>query len=186
MTIKGGAGNDAADGSDLADLLSGGNGDDVLYGGGTQGNVFGTGSPGGVEPLIGGACDETLHGTEDAAGLLGGAGYDVLFGEAGADTFVSERGTGLDVIGAFTSGEDRLRLVGLGVTALAEVQAGFAVIGTDGTIAPAWGTASSRGMSPPWRPAISSSPDRRLPRLAPAHPLRHDCPAPCRQTSPTS
>jgi Ca2+-binding RTX toxin-like protein len=66
--------------------------------------------------LLGGLGNDTLNGK---------GGGDVLFGEGGADTFVFERGTGGDVIGDFAPGADKIRLVGLGVTNFAQVQALF-------------------------------------------------------------
>ena len=64
--------------------------------------------------LLGGAGDDTLDG-------LGGD--DLLFGEAGADTFIVRAGGRADVIGDFTPGLDRLRLIGLGFASAADVLA---------------------------------------------------------------
>jgi len=83
-----------------------------------------TGSAGG-NWLLGGTGDDTLNGK---------GGADMLFGQAGADTFVFERGTGSDTIGDFVSGTDHIRLVGLGFTSFAQVQAAMAVAGGSTTI----------------------------------------------------
>ena len=81
---------------------------------------------------VGNDLDNTLTGSALANWLLGGsgndtlngkAGGDVLFGEAGSDTFVFERGAGGDVIGDFAVGVDKLQLVGIGYTSVAEVKA---------------------------------------------------------------
>lgn len=47
----------------------------------------------------------------------------MLFGEAGADVFVFERGTGAGVIGDFVAGTDRIDLSAFGLTRVAQVQA---------------------------------------------------------------
>jgi Ca2+-binding RTX toxin-like protein len=74
--------------------------------------------------LLGGAGNDSLNGK---------AGNDVLFGESGADSFFFERGTGGDVIGDFQAGVDKIRLVGLGFTSFAQVQA--AMVENGGTTA---------------------------------------------------
>jgi Ca2+-binding RTX toxin-like protein len=75
--------------------------------------------------LLGGAGDDTLNGE---------GGNDVLFGEAGADVFVFGRGTGGDVIGDFTPGEDGIELRGLGLTGFAQLAARISVVGGDAAI----------------------------------------------------
>jgi len=79
----------------------------------------------GANWLLGGAGDDTLNGK---------GGNDVLFGEAGADTFTFERGTGADVIGDFAIGIDKIRLLGLGFSTFAQVQAAMSVAGSNSAI----------------------------------------------------
>jgi Ca2+-binding RTX toxin-like protein len=83
---------------------------------------------------VGNALDNRLTGNAIGNYLLGGlgndtlngkAGNDVLFGEGGADIFVFERRTGGDVIGDFQTGIDKIRLVGLGFSSFAQLQANF-------------------------------------------------------------
>ncbi|MFM5883720.1 MAG: M10 family metallopeptidase C-terminal domain-containing protein [Novosphingobium sp.] len=83
--------------------------------------------------LTGSASGNWLLGGAGADTINGKAGNDVLFGEAGADTFVFEAGSGADVIGDFTHGSDRIRLIG-SWTSFAQVQAGFHQNGGDGAI----------------------------------------------------
>ncbi|WP_447763318.1 calcium-binding protein [Sphingopyxis panaciterrae] len=75
--------------------------------------------------LLGGAGNDTLNGK---------AGNDVLFGEAGNDIFVFERGTGGDVIGDFTQGEDRIDLSAFGITGLSQISGRFIQDGDTGGI----------------------------------------------------
>ncbi len=91
---------------------------------------------------VGNALNNQLTGSAASNWLLGGggndilngkAGNDVLFGEAGSDTFVFERGTGADVIGDFTRGQDRIDLSAFGFS-FAQIQAGFVQNGSDGAI----------------------------------------------------
>lgn len=72
---------------------------------------------------VGNELDNVLTGSGSANWLLGGAGNDriiggagndVLFGESGADTFVFSWGSGADLIGDFTPGEDRIDIRDLG------------------------------------------------------------------------
>lgn len=75
--------------------------------------------------LLGGAGNDTLNGK---------GGGDVLFGEAGNDTFVFERGTGGDVIGDFTRGEDRIDLTDFDLASFAALQTLFIQNGNVGAI----------------------------------------------------
>lgn len=70
--------------------------------------------------LLGGAGNDTING---------GRGNDVLFGEAGADLFVFEPGTGVDTIGDFTPGEDRIQLLGFGFSSFAQLQSRMRQVG---------------------------------------------------------
>jgi Ca2+-binding RTX toxin-like protein len=91
---------------------------------------------------VGNALDNRLTGNAVGNYLLGGAGNDrlngmagndVLFGEAGNDVFVFDQGTGGDVIGDFTTGQDRIDLSAYGLT-FAQLQTLFAQNGNVGAI----------------------------------------------------
>jgi hypothetical protein len=58
----------------------------------------------------------------------------VLFGQGGNDTFVFEHGTGGDVIGDFTHGQDKINLHAFGFASFAALQASFHQVGGDGAI----------------------------------------------------
>lgn len=92
---------------------------------------------------VGNALDNRMMGSDSANYLLGGAGNDtlngmggndVLFGEAGNDIFVFTRGTGADVIGDFTRGQDRIDLTAFGITSLSQISNFFAQDGDVGAI----------------------------------------------------
>ena len=74
--------------------------------------------------LLGGLGNDILHGM---------GGNDVLFGEGGNDTFVFTAGTGGDVIGDFTRGQDRIDISAFGLT-FAQAQANFIQNGNVGAI----------------------------------------------------
>ena len=91
---------------------------------------------------VGNALDNRLTGNAVGNYLLGGAGNDllngmagndVLFGEAGNDVFIFDQGTGGDVIGDFSAGQDRIDLSAYGLT-FAQVQTLFAQNGNVGAI----------------------------------------------------
>ena len=73
--------------------------------------------------ITGGPGNDTLFGRDGNDTLIGGAGADVLFGEGGRDSFLFAPGSGIDVIGDYTPGFDRLLLQGFGFTAAAQVLA---------------------------------------------------------------
>lgn len=75
--------------------------------------------------LLGGAGDDVLDGR---------GGNDVLFGEAGNDVFVFQPGTGGDVIGDFTIGQDRIDLKAFGFANFADLAVNFSQVGADGAI----------------------------------------------------
>ncbi|MBU2168432.1 MAG: hypothetical protein KKF88_11405 [Alphaproteobacteria bacterium] len=84
--------------------------------------------------MVGSSSDNWLLGGDGDDVMTGGAGNDVLFGEAGADVFVFERGTGGDVIGDFTSGEDRIDLRDHGFTSFEQIAGNFGQVASDGAI----------------------------------------------------
>ncbi len=73
--------------------------------------------------ITGSARNEVLFGRDGSDTLVGGGGNDVMFGEAGRDTFIFTPGSGLDVIGAFIPGEDRIMLQGFAINGFAGVLA---------------------------------------------------------------
>lgn len=92
---------------------------------------------------VGNNLDNRITGNATGNYLLGGAGNDVLngmggndvlFGEAGNDIFVFTPGSGADVIGDFTRGQDRIDLSGLGITGLGQISGGFVQDGNVGAI----------------------------------------------------
>lgn len=74
--------------------------------------------------LLGGVGNDTLNGM---------GGNDVLFGETGNDVFLFGVGTGGDVIGDFTRGQDRINLSAFGLT-FDQAQLKFVQNGGDGAI----------------------------------------------------
>ncbi|MBV1795752.1 calcium-binding protein [Siccirubricoccus sp. G192] len=87
----------------------------------------------GITPFgVGNLLDNLLIGNSIGNWLLGGAGNDtingmggddVLFGQAGADQFIFQKGSGVDTIGDFLPGQDRIQLTGFGCTAFSQVLA---------------------------------------------------------------
>ena len=91
---------------------------------------------------VGNGLDNSLTGNAIGNFLLGGlgndilngmGGNDVLFGEGGNDTFVFGIGTGGDVIGDFTQGQDRIDISAFGFS-FAQAQANFIQNGNVGAI----------------------------------------------------
>ncbi len=133
-----------------ADLVfeQGGEGTDTVYAGINGGGFYLYDN---IENLIltdntpfgvGNALDNSLTGNAISNDLLGGLGNDtlngmgggdVLFGEAGNDTFVFGIGTGGDVIGDFTQGQDRIDISAFGFS-FAQAQANFIQNGNVGAI----------------------------------------------------
>ncbi len=73
--------------------------------------------------VTGGGGAETLFGRDGADTLEGGGGADILFGEAGRDAFLLAPGSGLDAIGDYVPGFDRLLLRGFAFADAAAVLA---------------------------------------------------------------
>lgn len=120
------AGNDASDGTDLADMIQGYEGNDRLFGG--LGNDSLMGGPGqdelrgglgrdtvqggrGADQLYGENGADTLIGGEGTDFLAGGRGFDTLQGGFGRDTFYYAGPTaGTDSILDFTTTEDQIQI----------------------------------------------------------------------------
>jgi VCBS repeat-containing protein len=141
--LYGGFGNDTLDGGHDKDVLYGEEGDDLLDGYRAHDLLEG-GS--GLDTLLGGTGDDTLgggRGDDDLRGeddhdvlkgdsgndtLTGGRGADTLFGGEGSDTFVYalvsnsttklSAGNGVDMVGDFEDGLDRIDLSLLTFTGL--------------------------------------------------------------------
>ena len=93
---------DRLTGSDLADILGGGEFDDEIIGAGGDDQLNGYG---GSDSIDGGADNDRLHGGTGDDTLIGGSGADLMHGEYGDDSLVG--GTGDDTLfGHF--GADRL------------------------------------------------------------------------------
>ncbi|WP_304364001.1 hypothetical protein [Paracoccus albicereus] len=75
--------------------------------------------------LIGGAAKDILLGGSAADHLEGRGGNDTLSGGAGADHFVFRVGDAFDTILDFTSGLDRLELMGFGFSSVTEARNAF-------------------------------------------------------------
>jgi Ca2+-binding RTX toxin-like protein len=119
-TIFGGLGNDLIYGGGGNDDLYGQQGDDTIYGEAGNDRLFGgAGNDSliggdGNDKLFGGAGNDILSGGAGNDTLEGGAGNDTLTGGAGVDIFrlVNEADAGVDEITDFTTGVDKVRLVG--------------------------------------------------------------------------
>jgi Ca2+-binding RTX toxin-like protein len=94
--LKGRAGDDVLKGMGDDDALHGGSGDDKLYGGS------------GDDTLHGNSGRDKLHGGSGDDRLDGGSGNDRLYGNSGHDVFVFGKGSGLDTVADFRSGQDKV------------------------------------------------------------------------------
>ncbi len=106
-----GAGDDTLEGGAGMDILVASLGDDVLFGGDETDELYGEAGndvmhgEGGDDILIAWIGDDTLNG---------GSGTDLLYGQGGSDTFVIAANTGIDYIGDFAPGVDRIDLTAYG------------------------------------------------------------------------
>ena len=133
-----GAGDDEVHSGAARDAIFGQDGADRLYGdGGLDYIVAGSGN----DTIAGGADFDEIYGQDGDDTILGGTNFtfdkliggDVLFGEAGNDIFVFTAGTGGDVIGDFTAGQDKIDLSAFGLS-FVQAQANFSQVGGDGAI----------------------------------------------------
>ena len=92
--LDGGAGNDWLQGEGGDDMLFGGAGNDTLLGDATYLN----GALNGNDYLAGGDGNDTLAGFGGNDVLIGGLGDDALVGGAGKDTYIFNRGDGVEII----------------------------------------------------------------------------------------
>jgi Ca2+-binding RTX toxin-like protein len=107
--VKGGDGNDYIYGDGINNYLYGENNNDRLYGRAGNDRLYGEA---GNDRLYGEAGNDILFGGSGNDLLTGGLGNDQLTGGAGRDKFSINTGTGRDVITDYTSGEDKIKLLG--------------------------------------------------------------------------
>lgn len=100
--IYAGGGNDTTQGGDGDDLIESGDGNDIAMGGAGNDEIQGEG---GDDLIIGGRD----NGAIDGGGITIG---DNLYGNGGRDTFVFEKGDGVDLIWDFQAGTDTLVIRG--------------------------------------------------------------------------
>jgi Ca2+-binding RTX toxin-like protein len=101
--------NDKLIGNNFSNVLSGGDGNDRLFGRRGLDELFGGYSN---DRLSGGAHNDLLNGGEGRDTLKGGLGNDSLTGGGGKDKFLLEANKGQDIITDYTSGEDKIKLLG--------------------------------------------------------------------------
>lgn len=108
--LYGGSG--PVDAGDNSDLLAGGHGVDTIYGNAGDDTIFG-----GVDVfdpwdsgdvIYGGLGSDVIYGNGGDDTIWGNDGNDILFGGAGTDTFVFSRGSDIDVVVGYQSGESVL------------------------------------------------------------------------------
>jgi Ca2+-binding RTX toxin-like protein len=78
------------------DVMRGGDGNDFMRGGADDDNLFGDDGA------------DNMGGGDSADYLTGGAGRDRLSGGEGDDSFLFRAGSGIDVIGDFSSSDDKI------------------------------------------------------------------------------
>ena len=108
-TLNGGGGRDDLNGGGGRDLLMGAGGRDLLDGGGGRDNLIGGG---GKDTLNGGVGRDVLNGGGGRDVLEGGRGADTLMGGGGGDIFEFSARDGVDLIGDFQDGRDKILLTG--------------------------------------------------------------------------
>ena len=91
------------DGSDVAAVIQGTDGNDVIAAGLNDDSVQ---AGGGHDRVWGGSGNDTLSGGSGDDTIQGGTGSDVLIGGNGSDTFVGKSNQGPDTVQDFVLGED--------------------------------------------------------------------------------
>ncbi len=109
--LYGGSGNDTLYGDDGDDYLHGDDGDDRLHGGRGNDRLYGDN---GDDKIYGGSGDDRLYGQDGDDYLMSIGGSDELYGGEGKDIFCFDYGEDENsaVIKDFTSGEDRIEILG--------------------------------------------------------------------------
>ena len=116
--IKGNTGNNILRGEGGDDILMGNGGKDALFGGIGNDNLLGNNGNDniqggdGADNLFGNAGNDHLIGGNDNDRLIGGIGNDILKGGAGNDVFWINSGAGRAVIKDYSSGSDKIKLLG--------------------------------------------------------------------------
>ena len=93
--LYGSPGDDLIIGSPKNSTIYGREGNDKLIGGGGNNRLYGEA---GDDWLEGGEGNDILYGGEGNDTLIGGAGRDTLYGGPGVNTYVMQRGSGLDTV----------------------------------------------------------------------------------------
>jgi len=93
------------------------------------GNIFGVGNEL-ANAITGNESANLIQGGDGNDILNGKAGNDTLYGQAGADTFLFEHGTGVDTVGDFVAGTDKIDLTAIGYS-WQQVQNAFHQNGAD-------------------------------------------------------
>ncbi len=120
--VFGGAGNDLVDGGTGEDVLFGDAGNDVVLGG--AGKDVMNGDDGdlavplqGNDWLDGGDGDDSIWGMAGADVLIGGKGNDTMYGGAGRDTYIYNKGDGVDYVVDDDKGSEKsIVILGAGVS----------------------------------------------------------------------
>ncbi|MCX7167627.1 MAG: calcium-binding protein, partial [Rhodocyclales bacterium] len=116
----GGIGNDVIFGERGNDTLSGEEGNDIILGG--AGNDFIEGDGGsspantvGNDWIDGGTGDDRIYGMAGDDVIIGGTGNDTIYGGAGRDTYLFNKGDGIDrIVDASTGAEASILIFGAG------------------------------------------------------------------------
>ena len=117
-TLYGNNGNDILNGGADGDTLYGNNGNDILNGGADGDTLYGNNGNDklfgsiGNDNLFGNAGNDHLVGGNGNDRLIGGIGNDILNGGDGNDVFWIQSGAGRAVIKDYSSGSDRIKLLG--------------------------------------------------------------------------
>lgn len=118
-------------GNGIGNLLLGGAGNDLILAGGGNDVVFGED---GNDTLFGEAGSDLLIGGAGNDRFVGGLGTDIYRGGAGNDVFVMQRGNQGEHVEDFTHGQDRVKLIDLGITSFAQLQTLMTQSGNDTAI----------------------------------------------------
>jgi serralysin len=114
-----GTDNDFFDGNGGADTVSAGRGNDVVLGGNGQDELFGLK---GNDILSGDGGADTVAGGEGDDRIAGGAGRDRMSGGDGDDVFVFAADSRRDAIADFSTADDRIDLMALGIERFADIR----------------------------------------------------------------
>ncbi len=129
QTIYSGASDDEIYGgnSGTGETIYGGSGKDTIYGGN------------GADILYGGSGNDAVNGGEGKDQIIGGFGADILTGDGGNDTFqylsvIDSRGSQLDIITDFDSGNDKIDLLAIDANTNQTGDQAFSFVGQTHTV----------------------------------------------------